>query len=259
MALIGRMKREKALQLHEEIVVDNFSAMDCDLTFFSLVRGLTMRHNIKKVLDYGAGRNQYEQDFAPESRSYLLRDLRDLRFNGAEVTAVDVDPAVMTHPTSTRQHVIIPGKKLPYADNEFQLIVSDYVFEHIEDASGVAAELQRLVCPGGWIAVRTPNRYGYLRVAASLVPNRLHDAVLRYVQPHRKAVDTFPTHYRLNSRKDFRRHFDQCELSVMTDSWEPAYFFGKIWLYRLFLLLHKLMPRSLGTASIFLLRKKGNS
>src|SRR5690554_3994801 len=89
MALIGRIKREKALQLHEEIVVDNFSAIDCDLTFFSLVRGLAMRHNVKKVLDYGAGRNQYEQDFDPESRSYLLRDLRDLRFNGAEVTAVD--------------------------------------------------------------------------------------------------------------------------------------------------------------------------
>jgi hypothetical protein len=43
---------------------------------------------------------------------------------------------------------------------------------------------------------------------------------------------------------------------VVTDSWEPAYFFGRAWLYRLFLLLHRLLPRALGTASIFILHKR---
>ena len=246
MALIGRMKREKALRLHEELVADNFSAMECDLTFYSLVRGLAMRHGAKKVLDYGAGRNQYDFDFDPGTRSYLLRDLRDLRYGGAEVMAADVDPVVATHPTSAKQHVIVPGEKLPVGDGEFDLIVSDYVFEHVEDAAGVARELQRVLKPGGWIAVRTPNRYGYLKFAASLVPNRLHDAALKHIQPHRKAEDTFPTHYKLNSRKDIETHFDQCDVSVMTDSWEPAYFFGRPWLYRMFLVLHKLSAKIAG-------------
>jgi SAM-dependent methyltransferase len=255
MALIGRVKREAALRLHEEIVADNFSALECDLTFYSLVRGLAMRHKVKHVLDYGAGRNRYAQDFNQDTDSYLLRDLRDLRYGGAKVTAADVDPEVLTHPTSENQHVIVPGESLPIEDGTFDLIVSDYVFEHIEDPKIVADELQRLLRPGGWLAVRTPNRYGYLKLAASLVPNRLHDAVLKYVQPHRKAVDTFPTFYRLNCRKDFERYFNQCSVSVMSDSWEPAYFFGRVWLYRLFSVLHKFMPKMFGTASIFILQK----
>jgi SAM-dependent methyltransferase len=255
MALIGRVKKQAALQLHEEIVADNFSALECDLTFYSLVRGLAMRHQAKFVLDYGAGRNRYAQDFSADTDSFLIRDLRDLRYGGAEVTAADVDPEVMTHPTSEHQHIIVPGQPLPIADGKFDLIVSDYVFEHIEDAAAVANELQRLLRPGGWLVVRTPNRYGYLKLAASLVPNRLHDAVLKYVQPHRKAVDTFPTFYRLNCRSDFERYFNQCSVNVMSDSWEPAYFFGKVWLYRLFSVLHKFMPKFFGTASIFILQK----
>ncbi len=258
MALTGRIEQETALRLHEEIVADNFSVIDCDIAFYSLVRGTAMRYGARKVLDYGAGRNRYEQDFDPSVDSYLIRDLRDLRYNGAEVTAADVDPEVVTHPTSEHQHVISPGEKMPFADGAFDLIVSDYVFEHIEDAAGVATELQRLVRPGGWIIVRTPNRYGYLKLMASIVPNRLHDAVLKYVQPHRKAIDTFPTYYRLNCRKDFKRHFDQCDLNIVTDSWEPAYFFGKPWLYRLFSVFHKFLPKLAGTASIFILQKRGS-
>jgi SAM-dependent methyltransferase len=259
MALIGRVRKQAALRLHEEIVADNFSAQECDLTFYSLIRGLAMRHEAKTVLDYGAGRNRYAQDFNAETDSFLIRDLRDLRFGGAEVTAADVDPEVLSHPASHHRHVIVPGKPLPIADGKFDLIVSDYVFEHVEDAQGVAKELQRLLRPGGWLVVRTPNRYGYLKLAASLVPNRLHDAVLRHVQPHRKAVDTFPTFYRLNCRRDFERYFNQCSVHMMTDSWEPAYFFGRIWLYRAFAILHKFMPKFFGTASIFILQKSGTA
>lgn len=257
MALLGRMDRDKAIHLHEELIADNFSSLECDLTYYSLIRGIMMRHEIKHVLDYGAGRNRYAQDFNPDIDSYLIRDLRDLSFGGAEVTAADVDPEVLTHPTSAHQMVIDPTAALPFEDHKFDLIVSDYVFEHIEDANMVATELQRVLKPGGWMVIRTPNQFGYLKFAASLVPNKLHDAALQFVQPHRKAVDTFPTHYQLNSRGAFKRHFKQCELHVMTDSWEPAYFFGKPWLYRAFLVLHKLMPRIFGTASIFILNKNG--
>lgn len=258
MALLGRMNEAKARKLHEELVADNFSALDCDLTFYSLIRGMSIRHKFETVLDYGAGRNRYAQDFDPSTDSYHLLNLRDLQHEGAKVFAVDVDPEVLTHPTSDVQKIIDPEKPLPFEDALFDLIVSDYVFEHIENPVLVARELQRVLKPGGWIVVRTPNRYGYLKFAASIVPNKAHNKALEHVQPHRKAVDTFPTYYRLNSRREFQRHFDKCEVNVMTDSWEPAYFFGRVWLYRLFLVIHKLIPRAFGTASIFILRKHDN-
>src|SRR3546814_21093337 len=100
--------------------------------------------------------------------------------------------------TSQQQHVLDASGKLPFEADAFDLIVSDYVFEHVDDASAVARELQRVLRPGGWIAVRTPNRFGYLKLAASLVPNKWHDPVLGFVQPPRTTFYTFPTQHRPN-------------------------------------------------------------
>ncbi len=255
MPVVGRLKDGAARRIHPEVMADNFSVADCDLTFFSIIKAIKLRQGSKHILDYGAGRNGYQQDFDPALHSYLIRDLRNLQSDGAHVTAVDVAPEVRSHPTSDQQLVIDPDGKLPFDDNSFDLIVSDYVFEHIGNPAHVATEIQRVLQPGGWLVVRTPNQLGYLKLAASLVPNRLHDAALKYIQPHRKAVDTFPTHYRLNSLRAMKRSFDKCEVVGITGSWEPAYFFGKTWLYRIFQFIHWAMPKSLGTAHIFVARK----
>jgi SAM-dependent methyltransferase len=254
-AIVTHLGLRKAQKIRPEIVVDNFSAIECDLTFFVFIRALCQRHAIHNILDYGAGRNYYISDFNPERQSYFIKDLRDLRFNGAHVTAVDVDPAVLTHPSSDVQKVIDTSGKLDLPDESFDLIVSDMVFEHIENPAIVSSELQRVLKPGGWMIVRTPNVLGYMTLASSLVPNRLHTAVLRMVQPNRKAQDTFPTFYRLNSLAGMRKHFSNCSVVKITDSWEPAYFFGKTWLYHLFSLLHKFMPKAFGTAHVFIVQK----
>jgi SAM-dependent methyltransferase len=254
--LLHYMKRETALTLHSEVCVDNFTLNDTDLSFFGLIRSLYLRYPIKKVLDYGAGRNYYAQDFDPENHSFFINDLRDLRYNGAEVTAVDASPAVLTHPTSHHQHHIVPGERLPFDDEAFDLIVSDFVFEHLEAPERLAKELQRVLKPGGWLLARTPNRFGYVAIITSLIPNRLHAAALSYIQPLRKDVDVFPTHYRINTLGKVRSFFDQCTVSAVSRHWEPQYFFGRKWLYRINTLVHALLPSSLGMTSIFMIRKK---
>lgn len=250
------MDRDRAEKFHPELAIDNFSAIDCDLSFYSFVRSIYSRQIIKDVLDYGAGRNQYVQEFDPSRDSYLIRDLRDLRYKEAKVTAADVSQAVLTHPTSDRQIVFDPNIPLPFGDASFDLIVSDFVVEHVLDPKIVAHELQRVLRPSGWIAIRTPNKYGYLRLAASAIQNAMHNKVLKHVQPNRKQEDTFPTYYRLNSLKDVKAHFSDCQVYSFIDSWEPAYFFGNAWLYRLFLILHKILPRKFGTASVFIMQKR---
>jgi SAM-dependent methyltransferase len=246
MAVVGRLDSKAAYKIHPEVMADNFSQRDCDLTFFSVIRSIQLRNNSKNVLDYGAGRNSYAQDFDPTIHSYLINDLRNLRSTGSHVTAVDVSNSVVIHPTSDRQVVIDPTISMPFEDE---------YFEHISNPKFVSSELQRLLRPGGWLVVRTPNRYGYLKIVASIVPNRLHNAVLRYVQPERKEIDTFPTLYRLNSLSEMQRHFDNCRISCITDSWEPAYFFGKTWLYRIFQFVHWILPKKLGTAHVFIGQK----
>jgi SAM-dependent methyltransferase len=256
MGLLTYMARGTAMSVHKEIAIDNFTVEDGDIAFFSLIRATAMRQPISKILDYGAGRNYYAQDFDPARSSYFIRDLRDLRYNGANVTAADVSEAVLGHPTSDRQIRIQPDQPLPFEDGEFDMIVSDFVFEHVRDPALVAAELQRVLKPGGWLFVRTPNKWGYVAIVASMVPNRLHSAVLRIIQPTRKETDVFPTHYRLNTPSAVAKAFDQCEVSALSAHWEPQYFFGRKWLYHINRIFHALVPNRLGMTSIFMMRKR---
>jgi SAM-dependent methyltransferase len=249
------LRRDKALELHGELSVDNFSVNDTDLTYFSLIRSIYLRYPIKAVLDYGGGRNVYEQDFNNAIGSCFIRDLRDLRYGGAEVTVADISPAVLTHPTSKYQHHLALGDPLPFADESFDLIVSDFVFEHLEYPEHVTRELQRVLKPGGWLLARTPNKYGYVAIIAALVPNRLHTTVLKWIQPDRKDVDVFPTFYRINRLSQMRKYFPGYETSVVTNHWEPQYFFGRKWLYQINEAVHAIIPKSLGMTSIFIVRK----
>ncbi len=256
MGLLQYMERKKALTINGEIAVDNFTTQDTDLAFFSLIRSLYLRQNITKVLDYGAGRNYYIQDFNPSTHSFLMKDLRNLQYGGAEVTAVDVSAAVLTHPTSDHQYHIVPDAPLQFENDTFDLIVSDFVFEHLQVPELLASELQRILKPGGWIMARTPNRYGYVALIASLVPNALHTAVLKYVQPDRKDLDVFPTYYRVNTLSKAKKYFNQCDVKSMSEHWEPQYFFGRKWLYLVNKFIHALLPSSLGMTSIFMMCKR---
>jgi SAM-dependent methyltransferase len=118
-----------------------------------------------------------------------------------------------------------PGDRLPLGEASVDLIVSDFTFEHVSDPSWVAAELDRVLVPGGWICARTPNRRGYIGLGARLVPNRLHVRFLRTLQPTKKAEDTFPTAYRLNTPADLRHWFPPpaWEHSVWATDSEPVY------------------------------------
>jgi SAM-dependent methyltransferase len=172
------------------------------------------------------------------------------------VDGCDVDPAVFENPTLDEARLIEPGQPLPYEDGRFDVIVSRYVFEHVADAGWLARELLRITKPGGWICALTPNKWGYVAIAARLVPNGLHRRVLRRVQPHRKEEDVFPTQYRLNRPADVRRHFgDGAEVYHYSTSGVPSYHFGSRVLFRLFQLLHRLLPPILNTGLAFFIRK----
>jgi 2-polyprenyl-3-methyl-5-hydroxy-6-metoxy-1,4-benzoquinol methylase len=129
------------------------------------------------------------------------------------------------------------------------------VFEHLERPEIVTAELQRVLRPGGWLFVRTPNRIGYVALITSLIPNKLHSAILKYVQPDRKDVDVFPTYYRINNLSQFKKYFPKFTIGSTTDNWEPQYFFGNRVLYIMNRIFHKCMPKSLGMTSIFYAQK----
>lgn len=244
-------------RFHPELAIDNFSHLDGTILFYSFAKATMLRTGARRVMDFGAGRGQRLQEAGQPGSSMFKVRLMDLRSEGAEVWACDVDPVVTSHPASHHQIVIGQDGMLPFEDDFFDVIVSDVTFEHVEDAQGVARELTRVVRPGGYICARTPNKYGYVALATRLVPNRWHVPFLRRVAPIKQAQDVFPTRFRMNSVREIRRLFAGCEVMFYRESASPSYHFGSGLIYALLLGLHKLLPNSLATSLCVFIRKPG--
>lgn len=53
----------------------------------------------------------------------------------------------------------VDGTMLPFGAGSFDVVVSFDVFEHIPDSDAHLEEVSRVVTPGGWYLIQTPNRY----------------------------------------------------------------------------------------------------
>ena len=229
-----------------------FSRHNMTVQFYVRVNAL-LRSDMT-VLDFGAGRGEGVVD----ERRPFVRELRNLRGKVRRVVGVDVDPVVTTNPTLDEAHVLPPGPglALPLADGSVDLILADWVFEHIEDPAAMAAEFHRVLRPGGWVCARTPNKWGYIALGARIIPNALHDRVLGYLQPNRQKQDVFPTFYRMNSAFEIKCAFpDVWENFSYTVDGDPAYTANIRVLWRIFLLTSVFTPSSLKPVLLVFIRK----
>ncbi len=220
-----------------EVEAGGFSRVDGTVAFYTRVRALTSSSST--VLDFGAGRGRFLED--PVA---FRRDLQRLRGAVARVVGVDVDAAVLENTAVDEAHVIVAGDPLPLPDASVDIVVADFVFEHVDDPRWAALELDRVLRPGGWICARTPNRQGVIAAAARLVPNRHHAAVLRTLQPHKRERDTFPTVYRMNSPAALRACFPPQRYAHLTYAHDggPAYAGGSRIGWAFFRSLARLTP-----------------
>lgn len=194
-----------------------FTHVDGTVAFYTRVNSLLQPTSI--VLDLGCGRGA-----ATEDSVSWRRELQTFRGKCARVVGADVDPAAADNPNIDEFH-LIEGGRLPLPDNSADVCVSDFVLEHVEDVDLFFSEAARVLRPGGYVCIRTPNVWNYMGVASRIVPSRLHAKVLNRIQAERKEEDIFPTVYRCNSVRKLRaalerHHFDAV---VQTQEPEPAY------------------------------------
>ena len=240
--------------LYPEMAVAGYSRVDGVIAFYGRVSALLAEAGPDAVVvDFGAGRGAFVDD-PVQARV----DARTLRGRAGRVVGIDVDEAVLANPTIDEAHVVKVGDPLPLADGSVDLVVSSHTFEHVTDPGWAAAEIDRVLKPGGWLCALTPNRRGYIGVGARLVPNRLHVTALRRLQPRKPAEDTFPTAYLLNTPAALRRWFSpsRFEHVVWTMDNEPAYVGRSAVAARLTKALFSVTPPPLRSVLFVFLRKR---
>lgn len=227
-----------------------FSPNDGSVDFYTRI-GSFLRPELA-VLDLGAGRAAWYQDDTNPSR----RQLRLLKGRVARVVAADVDPAVRSNPTADESVVLPQGAPLPFPDASFDLVIADFVLEHVDDPPSFAHEVSRILRKGGLFAARTPHKYCYVALAARLVSNARHGKVLSRAQPRRKVEDIFPTRYRLNTLRAVRNFFPDFDDRSFIFRTEPAYHFGNRVLFEIQDFLHRVCPAFFsGNLFVFLVKR----
>lgn len=237
-------------RIFPELRVVSFVHRQDRLIFFSMLNELIQPHH--EVLDFGAGSGRQTQLGGRHLRSISCFKGRCRRLIGA-----DVDPVVLSNPLLDKAVVLNKNSDLPFGDAQFDVIYSYAVFEHIDDPSALASELVRVLKPGGWLCAWTPNKWGYVGMAARMVPNRFHSRLLRAVEPGgRSEEDVFPTRYKMNTVRAIRRQFPQMEDYSFVLNCQPSYNFGSALVARLWLLWMTVLPRALGQGLFVFLRRK---
>ena len=247
-----KRKRSVLSSLYPERRIASFTRHEGRFLFYSLVADLLKPDSI--VLDLGAGRGEQI-----ESSTGYLRRLIDFSGRCKRYIGADVDPVVLKNPYLDEAHLMPPDASIPLADSSVDLIVAYAVLEHVEDAGRMAAEVRRVLKPGGWFCAWTPNKYGYVGMCARLVPDRFHADIVRMSDPksRREKRDVFPVHYRMNTRAAIRNAFDAryFQDSSFYDNGPPTYHFNNMLIARFILLVMALLPKVMAKSLFVFVRR----
>ncbi|WP_331236293.1 class I SAM-dependent methyltransferase [Natronorarus salvus] len=118
-----------------------------------------------------------------------------------EVVSVDADAAGLSR-NAADLRVMGDGHRLPFADDTFDLVFSEFVFEHLLDPDAALREIDRVVTPGGHVVVLVPNPRHYYARIADHTPLWFHRFVHRLQRKRSPEEDAFPTLYRWGRYED---------------------------------------------------------
>ncbi|RIL11941.1 MAG: hypothetical protein DCC75_01380 [Proteobacteria bacterium] len=155
--------------------------------FVTMLARVLPAHSV--VLDLGAGAGIY-----PEF---------DFRRMSDRVCGIDPALEVLKNPYLTEAR-IGKGESIPYPDKTFDVVIATNVLEHLENPEIVLCEVFRVLKSGGLFVLKTPNFLHYVPIIASITPQSFHIYINRI--RGRRAADTFPTFYRINTPRSLRQY-----------------------------------------------------
>ncbi|ACF14472.1 Methyltransferase type 11 [Chloroherpeton thalassium ATCC 35110] len=151
---------------HELINTQNFPTKEDYVLHlihtFSYVQAAKLAKG-KKVLDVGCNMG-YGSKLISETAKQVT---------GVDVSEKAIEAAKSQYGGGNMAFQCIDGKRLPFANNVFDMIVNFQVIEHIVDYDAYLNELKRVLSPDGFVLFTTPN--ASMRLDPGMKPwNKFH-------------------------------------------------------------------------------------
>ncbi|MEI8061491.1 MAG: class I SAM-dependent methyltransferase [Candidatus Berkelbacteria bacterium] len=237
-------------QFYQESKFGGFTDIDSTIAFYSHINSI-IKNNFQ-ILNIGCGRGIFQDD-----KIAFRRDLQKFKGRVKKVTGIDVDPAAKNNP-DLDEFKLIEKNIFPIRSNSIDLCICDFVVEHVENPALFFKECQRVLKKAGYLFIRTTNIWGYIGIAALLIPNKKHPEIIKKIQSGRTEIDIFPKYYRANSLLRLSNLLKKNNFEYVSYGFtaEPSYFdFSKIF-YGLASFIHKLTPNYFKLIIFAFARKK---
>tara|TARA_X000000950_G_C13850862_1_gene634433 strand:+ start:1002 stop:1721 length:720 start_codon:yes stop_codon:yes gene_type:complete len=224
--------------------------LDGSIEFFYKFNFLIKKNHT--VLDVGAGRGAWFF----EDKNLIRRNLRKIKGKCKKYIGVDIDEDILDNKSTDINYFLKNDFIIPLKDRSVDVVLCDYVFEHVEQFEIFIKEINRVLKKGGFVCGRTPHKYHYVSIFSKIIPRFIHKKVLYYLQPNRKKKDIFIAYYKLNTMKtiknNFRNYYDYSYLYTS----EPTYYLNNKVIFKFLYYVHRILPEIFTSNIFFFLKKK---
>ena len=135
-------------------------------------------------------------------------------FIGRKITIVGLDASheALKKNKSLSYGVCGDAQRLPFKTGAFDLIVSQWLLEHLPAPVFFFKEASRCMRKGGSFVVVSNSLFCPLMAFNALMPRKIRDGIKRRFLPKEVEEDTFPTFYRANTKRRLKRLLRSTEL-----------------------------------------------
>ena len=178
-----RLKKERWLQTYPTFIQSIYNKMvgahDC---YYEELSPLINEKTV--LLDAGCGKKGIMQLF---------------KGRNAMTVGIDMQIDAIKRNAAMDYKVISNVKNIPFWDETFHVIISQWLIEHIPNPETIFNEFRRILKTNGSLILVTNSIYNPLMMFSAVMPQGLRDRLKNRLLPPEIEEDTFPTYYMCNS------------------------------------------------------------
>jgi len=155
---------------------------------------------------------------------------------------IDLSFTALKQNNSLDSYVLGNLSQLPFPEAVFDIIISQWVVEHIPEPALCFREFYRVLKKGGGLILVTNSIYHPLMFFSSIFPAAIRDDIKKFLLPPEIEEDTFPTYYRCNSLKKMEDVLEGIGFSKVYDTYvgDSSFFIFSRLLFPLLLFYEKI-------------------